>query len=154
MPLSTQAVCADIPLGSPSAPKKSYRISTLRYSLRGLVVLSLWLLWGDFAFTFFESIFAKFIPLYLRDLHASNALIGVMTGSFSGIVNILFLPNISQWSDPTRSRLGRRIPFLYVVTPPLTVVSFLAVGFAPEILVYRDWKRHGGPNGYVPPIPA
>ncbi len=114
---------------------KIYRVGTLRYTVRGLAVLFIWLLWGDFAFTFFENIFGRFIPLYLKDLHASNTLIGVMTGSFAGLVNIFFLPNISQWSDHTRSRFGRRIPFLYVVTP-LTVASLIAVGFAPEIAVW------------------
>jgi len=118
-------------------PEKVYRIGTLSYTLRGLVVLSLWLLWGDFAFTFFESIFSRFLPLYLKDLHASNNVIGIMTGSLAGVVNILFLPNISQWSDHYRGPWGRRIPFLYVVTP-LTVVSLLAVGFAPEI---AEWVR-------------
>ena len=112
--------------------KRIYRAGTLRYTVRGLLILSLWLLWGDFAFTFFESVFGRFIPIYLKDLHASNALIGVMTGSLAGVVNILFLPNISQWSDHTRSRLGRRIPFLLVVAP-LTVLALGAVGFAPEI---------------------
>ena len=51
---------------------------------------------GDFAYTFFESIFGPFIPLYLKDLHASNTVIGVMTGSIAGVVNILFLPNLSR----------------------------------------------------------
>ncbi|HEY8965429.1 MAG TPA: MFS transporter, partial [Candidatus Methylacidiphilales bacterium] len=126
------------PPEAPSPPEtnattpKTYRIGTLAYTRRGLAVLFLWLLWGDFAFTFFENIFGRFVPLYLKDLHASNTLIGVMTGSFAGLVNILFLPNISQWSDRTRTRWGRRIPFLYVVTP-LTVGSLVAVGFAPEI---------------------
>ncbi len=117
--------------------KKVYSAGTLQYTLRGLVVLFLWLLWGDFAFTFFEQIFGRFIPLYLKDLHASNSLIGIMTGSFAGLVNILFLPNISQWSDNYRSRWGRRIPFLYVVTP-LTVGALVAVGFAPEIATWFD----------------
>jgi len=112
--------------------KKAYMAGTLRYSLRGLYVLFFWLLWGDFAFTFFESIFGRFIPLYLKDYHASNSLIGIMTGSIAGFVNIFFLPNISLWSDNYRSRFGRRIPFLYVFTP-LTVASLVAVGFAPEI---------------------
>jgi len=127
------------PVESPkdSLARKIYSVGTLRYTVRGLVVLFLWLLWGDFAFTFFECIFGRFIPLYLKDLHASNSLIGIMTGSFAGIVNILFLPNISQWSDNYRSRLGRRIPFLYVVTP-LTVIALVAVGFAPEIATWVD----------------
>ena len=111
---------------------KIYRAGTLRYTVGGLGFLFLWLLWGDFAFTFFENIFGRFLPLYLNDLHASNTLIGVMTGSIAGFVNIVFLPNISRRSDNHRGRWGRRIPFLYVVTP-VTVVSLVAVGYAPEI---------------------
>jgi len=131
---ASKAPCAEVlpDLGTGATPPKTYQIGTLTYTLRDLAVLFLWLLWGDFAFTFFENIFGRFIPLYLKDLHASNTLIGVMTGSFAGLVNIFFLPNISQWSDRTRSRWGRRIPFLYIVTP-LTVASLVAVGFAPEI---------------------
>lgn len=119
-------------LPEPVEGKKIYKAGTLRYTFRGLVVLFLWLLWGDFAFTFFESIFGKFIPLYLKDLQASNTLIGIMTGSIAGFVNLVFLPNISQWSDGYRSPWGRRIPFLYVVAP-LTVAALVMVGFAPEI---------------------
>ncbi len=112
--------------------RKRYHAGALSYTVRGLVVLSLWLLWGDFAFTFFENIYNRFISIYLKDLHASNSLIGVMTGSLAGAVNLLFLPNISQWSDRTRSRWGRRIPFLFVVTP-FAVASILAICYAPDI---------------------
>jgi len=133
----TSAIFSRPPAVGEAIPQKLYRQGTLRYTLRGLLFLFLWLLWGDFAFTFFESIFGRFIPLYLKDLHASNTLIGIMTGSLAGAVNILFLPNISQWSDHTRTRIGRRIPFLYAVTP-LTVASLVSIGFAPEI---AGWLR-------------
>ena len=109
-----------------------YRVGTLKYTFRGLVLLFAWLLWGDFAFTFFEAIFGRFIPLYLSELKAPNVLIGVLTGSIAGAVNILFLPGISQWSDSYRSAWGRRIPFLAIATP-LTVGSLILMGFAPEI---------------------
>ncbi len=102
------------------------------FTRRGLWVLSLWLLWGDFSLYFFESVFGRFLPIYLKEFHASNTLIGVMTGSFSGLVNVLFLPGISRWSDGFRSKIGRRIPFLYVVTP-LLVGTLMLLGFAPEI---------------------
>ncbi len=110
----------------------NYQAGSLTYTRRGLLVLSLWLLWGDFAFYFFESIFMRFIPIYLKDLGASNTLIGIMTGSFAGLVNVLFLPGISKKSDNFRSRFGRRIPFLCVVSP-LVVGTLILVGFAPEI---------------------
>jgi maltose/moltooligosaccharide transporter len=109
-----------------------YHAGTLAYTRRGLFVLSFWLLWGDFAFNFFESVFGRFLPIFLKDLQASNTLIGMMTGSFAGLVNVVFLPGISRWSDNLRTSLGRRIPLLYVVTP-LTVGAVVAVGFAPEI---------------------
>ncbi len=111
---------------------RRYTTENLTYTKGGLLVLSFWLLWGDFAFNFFESVFGRFLPLFLKDLQASNTLIGVMTGSFAGLVNVLFLPGISRWSDDLRTSLGRRIPLLYVVTP-LTVGAVIAVGFSPEI---------------------
>ncbi len=95
-------------------------------------MLFAWLLWGDFCFTIFESIFGKFLPLYMKDLKASNTLIGIMTGSIAGVVNVLFLPPISMASDRFRSRWGRRIPFLFWSTP-CTVAALALIGFAPEI---------------------
>ena len=113
-------------------PAKVYRAGTLSYTLRGLMVLFGWLLWGEFAFIFFQNIFTRFVPLYLADLHASNTMIGIMTGSVAGVVNLFFLPGISRASDVYRGRWGRRIPFLAVATP-VTVGSLILMGFAPEI---------------------
>lgn len=111
---------------------KIYRVGTLRYTLGGVVVLFLWLLWGDFCFTIFESIFGKFLPLYMKDLQASNTMIGVMAGSVGGVVNVLFLPNISMASDRHRGRWGRRIPFLFWSTP-CAVGALVLIGFSSDI---------------------
>jgi len=135
MELPQKAILADPPKRSGGSAAKIYRVGTLTYTVRGVAVLLLWLLWGDFAFCLFESVLGRFFSIYLKDLHASNALIGVMSGTFPGLANLFFLPGISQWSDRTRSRFGRRIPFLYV-TAPLTVLSLLAIGFAPEIAAW------------------
>jgi len=124
-----------ISLSSPPSGNKIHTVGSLSYDQRGLTMLFGWLLWGDFAFNFFEQIFSRFMPLYLNDLHASNTLIAIMTGSIAGVVNLLFLPNISCWSDRLRSRIGRRIPLLLIATP-LTVLSVILVGFAPEV---GDW---------------
>jgi MFS family permease len=118
--------------GDASPARKIYAVGTLRYTLGGVVVLFLWLLWGDFCFTIFESIFGKFLPLYLKDLDASNRMIGIMTGSLGGIVNVLFLPNISMASDRHRGRRGRRIPFLFWSTP-CAVGAMVMIGFSSEI---------------------
>src|SRR6267154_1508087 len=94
---------AHAPASADAPPSgKTYTVGTLRYTSATLFVLFSWLLWGDFCFTIFESIFGKFLPLYMSDLHASNTLIGVMSGSVAGALNILLLPGISMWSDGYR----------------------------------------------------
>jgi len=120
------------PSSSVHGVPRTYHTGSLTYTKSGLFVLSFWLLWGDFAPNFFESVFGRFLPIFLKDLQASNTLIGVMSGSFAGLVNVLFLPGISRWCDDLRTSIGRRIPLLYVITP-LTVGAVIAVGFAPEI---------------------
>lgn len=117
----------------PSAPaKKTYAAGTLRYTTGGVVMLFLWLLWGDFCFSIFEEIFSKFLPLYMKDLNASSTLVGVLTGSLGGIVNVLFMPGISMASDRHRGPRGRRIPFLLWSTP-CAVGSLILIGFSSEL---------------------
>ena len=114
------------------ASARTYQAGTLQYTPRGLGLLFVWLLGGDFAFSFFEQIFGRCIPLFVNDLKGSNALIGIMTGSIAGLVNVFFLPNISMRSDRHRGRLGRRIPLLLWATP-CTVFSLILVGLAPDL---------------------
>ena len=67
---------------APANAARHYSTENLTYTRTGLLALSFWLLWGDFAFNFFESVFGRFLPIYLKDLQASNTLIGLMGGSF------------------------------------------------------------------------
>lgn len=140
------ATSKDIHFSNQIPPTNIYVVGALKYDHRSLVVLFGWLLWGDFAFNFFEQVFGRFMPLYLDDLKASNTLIGITTGSIAGMVNILFLPNISQWCDRLRTRWGRRIPMLLVMAP-LTTLSLLGVGYAPEI---GTWLHDHVTAGLVP----
>ncbi len=52
---------------------------------------------------------------------------------------------ISQWCDNLRTPIGRRIPLLYVFAP-LTVVTLIGVGFAPEM---GQWL-HSWAGGLLP----
>jgi len=115
-------------------PQRIYSVGTLTYTLRGVCILFAWLLGGQFVFDFFENILGRFLPLYLNDLHASNALIGSM-GSISGGVSLFLGPHVSLWSDSARTRWGRRIPFLAVATP-LAVLTLIMIGFSTEV---GDW---------------
>jgi MFS family permease len=113
-------------------PPLSNGSDRLSYTRRGLAIMFLWLFWGDFAFTIFENVFGRLLPLFLRELKISNFMIGALSGSTLGLVNFFFLPSISQWSDNFRSRKGRRIPFLFWSTP-LTALSVVLFGYAPEV---------------------
>lgn len=136
--MSTPSTLRNNPAPTPALPnepagrRKTYRVGTLQYTLRGLIVLFAWLLWGDFCFVLFEGIFGRFMPLYLKQLQASDMWISVLTGSTAGLMNLLFLPHISMWSDRHRSRRGRRVPFLFWATPA-TVGALCLIGFSPEI---------------------
>ena len=126
------------PMINGEAQPRIYEVGTLKYDKRSLFKLFALLLGGDFVLVFFESIFGPFSTLYVQKFHASNALIGILGGSVPGVVNLLFGPSISRWSDNFRGPWGRRIPFLAVAVP-LIFVSIIMMGFAPEIsgVLYR-----------------
>ncbi len=51
----------------------SYQAGSLNYTRHGLLTLSCWLLWGDFAFYFFEAIFLRFIRFTSRTTGLQHA---------------------------------------------------------------------------------
>ena len=144
---------ADAPTAPPGsfvegeAHAHTHEVGTLRYSKSGLFKLFALLLGGDFALTFFESIFGPFSTLYVQKFHASNTLIAILGNSVPGIVNLVASPAISRWSDNFRGRWGRRIPFIAAAVP-LIFVSIVAMGFAPEIagVLYSRLIIHFAPS--------
>jgi len=117
-----------------SAPQgqEIYRVGTLEYTKRALVMVIFWLLWGDFCFTLMESVFPSVTPLLLRDLHAPNTVIGLVMTTIPAILNFFVCPWVSFKSDRHRGRWGRRMPFLLFPTPWLSLFLVL-IGLAPDI---------------------
>ncbi len=113
----------------PSIPtgEKVYRVGTLTYTRRKLLLVFFWMLWGDFIFQLFESL-TTVTGLLLRWQGASDTLIGSM-GSLSPIVAFFWYPVVATQSDRHRGRLGRRRPFLLWATPP-AVLSLIMLGAA------------------------
>lgn len=122
---------SDLPAAIPGPPKL-FRAGSLVYTRAGLVTLFSWLLWGDFIYSFMESVLPCLLPVLLKDHGANNQEIATI-GAIYMVANALLNPVISYQSDRFRSRWGRRRPFIFVTTP--FVVLFLsAIPFAPEIL--------------------
>ncbi|GIE77358.1 MFS transporter [Actinoplanes philippinensis] len=73
------------------------------------------------------------VPALLRDHVASAALIGVLMG-MDNLLGIVVQPWIGNRSDHTRTRWGRRVPYL-VVGMPIAALLFLLLPWTPSLPV-------------------
>lgn len=108
------------------------RVGTLRYTLRGLVWVFIWLLWGDFCYTVMEQISGSVVPLRLKQLEAPDWTVPIILVTVPSTINLVLNPIISTISDRHRGRWGRRIPFLLFSAPFLSA-ALVAMAFSPEI---------------------
>ncbi|HEY3298991.1 MAG TPA: MFS transporter [Armatimonadota bacterium] len=115
-----------------SVEEAKFKVGTLAYTKRGLFMLFIYLLWGDFCFTLMESVFPAVTPLTLGKLGASSLLVGLVMTTIPNIFNAIVCPWVSFKSDRHRSKMGRRIPFLLYPTPFISLFLIL-IGLAPEI---------------------
>ncbi|MBU0495694.1 MAG: MFS transporter [Chloroflexi bacterium] len=82
------------------------------------------------------SVYNSFIPPFLRDYALPWWLVGfVMT--FDNIAGIIIQPYIGQLSDCTRTRFGRRMPYL-MVSAPIAAVFFILIP-----IVYQNLPHTG-----------
>ncbi len=82
---------------------------------------------GFFGISVIWPIFNAFIPPFLEDLGLSATLIGFIL-TWDNIINMFVQPWVGERSDHTRSRFGRRKPWL-MAGAPLAAVFFLLVPF-------------------------
>jgi MFS family permease len=88
---------------------------------------------GFFGISIVWPIFNSFIPPMLEQLGLASLVIGfIMT--WDNIINMFFQPWVGARSDRTRTRFGRRKPWL-MVGAPIAAVFFLVVPFVRENFV-------------------
>ncbi|WP_349629684.1 MFS transporter [Breznakiella homolactica] len=79
---------------------------------------------GFFTMGLMDPLYDTYIPVFLRRYIASNAAVGgVMT--LDNLLQLFLIPFISIWSDRTRTRIGRRMPFIIVMLPISAVLFTL-----------------------------
>ena len=98
-----------------SGEQAVYRVGTLSYTRQGLYVLFFWLMWNDFSITLLEQV-GGLVGFLNKNLGASNFEMACF-GSISGLISMWINPWFSTWSDRTRTRYGRRRPFVLCATP-------------------------------------
>ena len=93
---------------------------------------------GFFGISIVWPIFNSFIPPMLEQLGLTSLVIGfIMT--WDNIINMFFQPWVGARSDRTRTRFGRRKPWL-MVGAPIAAAFFLLVPFVGD---FRNQHRHG-----------
>jgi len=105
-----------------------YRVGSLTYTSRSLMIVMFWMLLGDLCLQIMEQLPTSLVPLQLRWASASDTLIGFISGSLPAVLGILLNPIIGVQSDRHRGKHGRRRPFLLMATP-LVVLALLGLGF-------------------------
>jgi MFS family permease len=101
------------------------RAGTLQYTKASLATMFFWLLWGDFCFTLMELVIPSILPLKMQSLNAPNWVLGMIVTTIPSAMNLMINPIVSFRSDRLRSRWGRRIPFLLMATPFVTLFLVL-----------------------------
>jgi len=87
---------------------------------------------GFFVISLVWSIYNYYVPLFLRDFINSQFWINAIM-TFDNILAVTLIPIIGAMSDNTRTRFGRRMPFL-IIGIPISAVLFCALPFYISLL--------------------
>ena len=115
---------------------KTYSIGTLTYTMPKLLFVSFWVLGSLLTLNLLAYKMVPTIMPLLFDRHnVSASTMAIISSSIPYVINIIICPLISTLSDKTRTRWGRRIPYLAISTP--FVVGFmLLIAFEPDIAAF------------------
>jgi MFS family permease len=94
---------------------------TARLDLRATLVIALAVFAQESVWNFYDAQ----VPALLRQHLTSAALIGLLMG-MDNVVGVFVQPWIGNRSDRTRTRLGRRMPYL-LVGAPIAATAFVAI---------------------------
>jgi hypothetical protein len=109
-----------------------YKVGSLIYNRRKLLVVFCWLLWGDMVWRLMEVVWITSAPYQIRRLGIGDQWLNYLGATLPAFLTIIAVPIISSASDRTRTRMGRRIPYILATIIPL--VFFMALlGFTDHL---------------------
>lgn len=104
--------------------------NTRKGSMKGFYLTTFMIGLGFFTMGLMDPLYDSFVPVFLADYIGSKGIIGtVMT--LDNIFALFMIPLFSALSDRTRTRIGRRMPFI-LVTLPVSAVLFSLIPFAAQ----------------------
>ncbi len=99
---------------------------------QGLAALFFFLLLGDLAWSLKERSVQELAKAQLYILSDNALVLNALFGALPALIVMGAGPLIGAWSDRTRSRFGRRIPFLFA-SAPLVLISMVALAYSNDL---------------------
>src|SRR5690554_402250 len=99
-----------------------------RRSMKGYYITTRLIGLGFFTMGLMDPLYDTYIPIFLGRYIASNAIIGAIM-TIDNAFAIFLIPIFSAISDRTRTRIGRRMPFIITLLP-LSAFSFGLIPFS------------------------
>jgi MFS family permease len=84
---------------------------------------------GFFTMGLMDPLYDTYVPLFLKRYIDSNMAVGGLM-TLDNLLQLLLIPFVSVWSDHTRTRIGRRMPFIVVMLPISAVLFSLIPSMA------------------------
>ena len=118
------------PETKPGAPELS--VGTLQYTLPGLLSTMMVLCLGTGIFTIMQVMLGNALPLIARNYGANNQLIALLGTTIPYVFNMIITPIVSFRSDRTRTKIGRRMPYL-LFAAPFMALALVGIGWIKPI---------------------
>ncbi len=83
---------------------------------------------GFFTMGLMDPLYDTYVPVFLADYLESKALIGAIM-TLDNVFALFLIPVFSALSDRTRTRIGRRMPYI-IVTLPMSALLFATIPFS------------------------
>ncbi len=109
-----------------------YTCGTLHYTLRSLAAVFIWLMIGGMTLTVFTTLPSRMLPVKLQELGATDFQSSIILAVIGSTLNIIVCPIVGFKSDRYRSRWGRRIPFI-LMSLPFISLALILFGFGDQI---------------------
>jgi Na+/melibiose symporter-like transporter len=132
-----------------SGTVERFQVGTLRYTPWALGALVCWLLVGELGIAVRDRWAQPIGLVVLRNVGASDTSIALLLSTVPALISLLLVPAIGLRSDRSRSRWGRRRPYL-AVSAPLGAIAMLCVAAAPTLAA----GTHGLLGGWSPGVKA
>ena len=112
---------------------RRFEVGTLRYSLLRLLLVGASMLLATQSLALLcNHLIPGIAPVLMDRCGASAAQIALVIGTLPYVFNFVLNPIISTVSDKTRTRRGRRIPYL-ILSAPVMALLLVMIAWTPEI---------------------